>query len=419
MKIVNGIIFLWSGTHASIPSGWSRVTSMDDRYPKGTAASVNPNVTGGATVHSHVGTSHSHTMTDHQHIMHTGAGFNANLETDAGGDGRVYNHYHDDAWSGLVDWYSVGTASTTYGNCSNDPVFYSMIYITPTTHTYKIPAGAICLSDTQTPTGFNVCDGNNGTPNLHNKFVKGAGAGANAGTTGGSTTNTHALSHVHTTGHTHAAAAVGAEQGGTNNSKQSVTAAVVIGQGHSVALPNTAPNTTDNVSLVTTETVEPAYKKLLAHQAPSEIAPQYYMIAMWLGKLTEIPRGWILCDGSGNTIDMRDKHLKLTSNSGEVGNTGGSNTHTHASQSHTHTVSHAHSTTIYHSVNAGHNGSGNNWITHGSTAHTVWTDASNFTLNAQNTSAASSSNEPQFRTAAFIKLVSISNPGIILMKFFN
>lgn len=49
------------------------------------------------------------------------------------------------------------------------------------------------------PTGWALCDGQNGTPDLRSKFVKGAAAGVEPGGTGGAATHTHddhaALSH--------------------------------------------------------------------------------------------------------------------------------------------------------------------------------------------------------------------------------
>lgn len=41
------------------------------------------------------------------------------------------------------------------------------------------------------PTGWVLCNGSNGTPDLRNKFVKGAAAGNNPGSTGGAATHTH------------------------------------------------------------------------------------------------------------------------------------------------------------------------------------------------------------------------------------
>lgn len=69
----------------------------------------------------------------------------------------------------------------------------------------SIPVGCIILwSGTliTIPAGFVLCDGSNGTPNLKDKFVMGAGGSHNQGTSGGSTTLTGKTSvngaHSHT-----------------------------------------------------------------------------------------------------------------------------------------------------------------------------------------------------------------------------
>jgi hypothetical protein len=63
-----------------------------------------------------------------------------------------------------------------------------------------MPSGCIIMwagTIANIPTGFVICDGNNGTPNLLGRFVEGvATAATNPGTTGGSTSKT-------TAGHTH------------------------------------------------------------------------------------------------------------------------------------------------------------------------------------------------------------------------
>lgn len=52
------------------------------------------------------------------------------------------------------------------------------------------------------------------------------------------------------------------------------------------------------------------------------------MIAIWKGSVSTIPTGWVLCDGSNDTPDLRDKFVLGAGNSYSVDNTGGEETHT-------------------------------------------------------------------------------------------
>jgi hypothetical protein len=68
------------------------------------------------------------------------------------------------------------------------------------TATPSIPAGCILIWSGSTgsiPTGFVLCDGNNGTPDLRNSFIVGAGNSYTVGQTGGSA-NAIVVSHNHT-----------------------------------------------------------------------------------------------------------------------------------------------------------------------------------------------------------------------------
>lgn len=65
------------------------------------------------------------------------------------------------------------------------------------------------------------------------------------------------------------------------------------------------------------------------------------IIAIWSGSQASIPTGWLLCDGTNGTIDLRDKFVVGAGGTYAVGDTGGSATValTNAQMpSHTHTV---------------------------------------------------------------------------------
>lgn len=60
-----------------------------------------------------------------------------------------------------------------------------------------LPSGCIIMwsgTTSNIPTGFALCDGNNGTPDLRDRFIIGAGNTYTAGATGGATTHTHTYS---------------------------------------------------------------------------------------------------------------------------------------------------------------------------------------------------------------------------------
>ena len=59
-----------------------------------------------------------------------------------------------------------------------------------------------------------------------------------------------------------------------------------------------------------------------------EIKPGH--IRMYNGLLASIPVGWVLCDGSNGTPDLRGRYPKGAAASIEAGDTGGALTHSHA-----------------------------------------------------------------------------------------
>lgn len=50
---------------------------------------------------------------------------------------------------------------------------------------------------------------------------------------------------------------------------------------------------------------------------------------MWGGLVSAIPSGWVLCNGTNGTPDLRDKFVKGAANGANPGATGGVTQHTH------------------------------------------------------------------------------------------
>jgi len=68
----------------------------------------------------------------------------------------------------------------------------------------SLPIGTIILWETpDIPEGWNICDGNNGTPNLINRFIYGASNDGQIMASGGTSTHTHSTSIAAAGGHNH------------------------------------------------------------------------------------------------------------------------------------------------------------------------------------------------------------------------
>jgi len=90
----------------------------------------------------------------------------------------------------------------------------------------------------------------------------------------------------------------------------------------------------------------PAYVNLLAVQNTSGSAwTPPGLILGWRGDTADIPDDWVLCDGTGDTLDLTSVQVRAAQFTSEVGESGGDNTHVHDSDGthvHTHTGSHTH-----------------------------------------------------------------------------
>lgn len=93
------------------------------------------------------------------------------------------------------------------------PNVNSPVTATPSSLNSPIPAGIIAMWSgliSAVPTGWGLCDGTSGTPNLRDRFIVGAGTTYAIGDTGGSLVSGSGGAHTHTEatagGHSHGAA---------------------------------------------------------------------------------------------------------------------------------------------------------------------------------------------------------------------
>lgn len=73
------------------------------------------------------------------------------------------------------------------------------------------------------------------------------------------------------------------------------------------------------------------------------------MILLWSGAVVDIPTGWLLCDGTAGTPNLRNRFIIGAGQFYNPGDTGGSNTHNHSGT----TNGHSHALGAGVPVNAG------------------------------------------------------------------
>lgn len=403
------IILPYDNTHASIPATFTRETALDGQFIKGTAAAVNPNVTGGASTHTHTSASHSHTVDSHTHTTGTTGTYNPPPDSDAPGSGSLTTgHSHTSSTTNAAIGSASGTAS--YSAVSNNPPYYEVIFIKSSLYNF-IPQSALVLTTATSRTSLTYHSSSAG------KYLRGATTSGNAGGTGGTYDNSHDMSHTHTGSHYHTGQTPSGPGGGGGGGSGSNT---VVNDSHyhnytltSVNDSLIAPTTTTYAQYgASGENIEPVYKTLnpFKNSSGGSVVPAPGDIGLWLGTLASIPLGWSLCDGTNGTPDMRDKFLKMTG-SATSSTTGGSNTHAHPGISHTHTVSgsHTHITSYTDSSSGGSHtqgGGGGGRRTGPSHVHDLPNLSSVTAAYAAGTVTPNSSdNQPLFTTVAYVQMI--------------
>lgn len=216
---------------ASLPTSWNATTT--GLFYRSAAASTDPNTsTQGSDTHTHT-SSHNHTQQAHNHTTPA----TATAQTTATWDQNTANPpYSTTAHTHGLTWVeATATNQAADGNiqaASSWPSHYGLVAAQNETDSSGLPGNTIALwrgAIGDIPDNWYIADGNNGTPNLLDKFVN-ATSTANLDKTGGSDGHDHtATAHDHTQdAHYHgltvnASASAGGKGGGSGGTCSDTT----------------------------------------------------------------------------------------------------------------------------------------------------------------------------------------------------
>ena len=344
------LILAWPGTVGTIPSGWTRVTSMDARYPRGANTTAAPTATGGTSSHSHTTPSHGHTIGAHAHSVGGSTGTSSSSTTSARFNGasqpqadQPHSHTRPSA-TGSHAGGSSGTAAPGSNSANNIPPTRDVIWVESDGSQANYPVGILGWA-TESVSGWTDDASSSG------RFLKGAATAGNGGTNSGAATHTHTVNaHTHTGfSHDHA---IGATS--LSNPASSVEA------GFGSSSPPWLPRHTHPMDVVAASTgsltsagggttgsgtLEPPNRRLRVLRNTGG-GTQTRIIGLYLGAVADLDPLLTLCDGNNGTPDMRTWFAR-DKGSDSVNSTGGSSTHTHSVPTHTHSIaSHVHDTNV-------------------------------------------------------------------------
>lgn len=253
---------MYKGLQANLPAEWGIDAYIQDMFVMGANTNGASNTAVGAHSHKHTYSS----VTGNNSVSHTHTGDTGNF---SGSTGRithvqtanktvaVANHSH----TGNQNTESSAPSPLTHTHTMNDAGYgdsrppYIGLHWIKTSVDAACPIGGIIMFDNplaNLPTGFVICDGLNGTPDMHDQFVYGAQNDAGVGVPGGSLTHSHTASVQSDGAHTHTLAAgtgwasgnetVASDYGGTaamaNNHSHSGTATLPSDGAHTHSVSN-------------------------------------------------------------------------------------------------------------------------------------------------------------------------------------
>jgi len=155
---------------------------------------------------------------------------------------------------------------------------------------------------------------------------------------------------------------------------------------------------------VTLQTLDNLYPILQNAPVVSNTIPSG-LIAIWSGSLGSIPTGWLICDGTNSTPDLRNSFILGAGNTYAVGATGGSTdaivvSHTHTATSVVTDPGHFHTADVNNLQNVALGGS--SFTKSGGNTGTAFTGITVATTNATTGVSGSGANMPPYYALAFI-----------------
>lgn len=348
-NVPSGFIVGWPSTAGSIPSGWTRVTALDDLFPRGSAATVS-GATGGTATHQHTTPEHTHAINAHSHtlggstgtsnVSTTSARFNGASQTQAD---QPHSHTRA-ANTGSGGSGTSGSTSPATDAANNLPAYRSVIWIASNGSPTAFTAGSLAYSAEDVALWSDDASSSG-------RQLRGAAAAGNGGTNAGADTHAHTVaSHTHTgVTHNHTLANTGlsnplsTQEAGTGT----VDPRWLPRHTHPMTVGSSATGSTNasDGGPTGSATLEPPHRRLRV-LANTGGGLSTRMIGLFRGDASLLPATMVRCDGSNGTPDMRDLFARERG-ADSLGTTGGALAHDHTTGNHSHTMpSHTHTTDV-------------------------------------------------------------------------
>lgn len=348
--IPEGMILGWPSTAGSIPSGWTRVTALDGRFPRGATGTGAPSATGGTATHEHTTPGHRHVIGEHSHPVGGNTGTSNASTTSARFNGaskaqadQPHSHARPSNTSRAAE-FNTGTTSPGTSAVSNEPPSRTVIWIESDGTPSQYPVGVLGWA-TEAVSGWEADASSTG------RYLKGAPAAGNGGTNAGASTHTHTVD-----AHTHTGVSHGHPIGNTGLSNPSSSQEAGTGQStprwlprhtHPLSVSAASTGTTASASggATSTATLEPPNRRLSVLRNTGG-GTQTRIIGLYVGAVADLDPLLTLCDGAGGTPDMRSWFAR-DKGSDSINSTGGASTHNHTTAGHSHGQgSHSHTINV-------------------------------------------------------------------------